>query len=44
VVLVAEGGDTIVNLTHRDVPADREASHREGWEGCLTTLVGTVHP
>jgi uncharacterized protein YndB with AHSA1/START domain len=44
VLLVAEDGDTIVTLTHRDVPADREASHREGWEECLATLVGTVHP
>ena len=33
VVLVADGADTIVNLTHRDLPAGlREPSHREGWE------------
>jgi uncharacterized protein YndB with AHSA1/START domain len=38
VVLVAEDGDTIVNLTHRDVPPDREPSHREGWERCLGAL------
>jgi uncharacterized protein YndB with AHSA1/START domain len=44
VVLVAEGGDTIVNLTHRDLPPDREPSHREGWEGCLTALVAAVRP
>ncbi len=31
--------DTIVNLTHRDLPEDREPSHREGWEGCLDKLV-----
>ena len=42
VVFVAEGGDTIVNLTHRDLPPAREPSHREGWEGCLTMLVGSV--
>lgn len=39
VVLVADGGDTIVNLTHRDLPEDREPSHLEGWERCLTELV-----
>lgn len=38
VLLVADNGDTIVTLTHRDVPADREPSHREGWERCLEAL------
>jgi uncharacterized protein YndB with AHSA1/START domain len=38
VVLVADGDDTIVNLTHRDLPPDREPSHREGWERCLAVL------
>jgi uncharacterized protein YndB with AHSA1/START domain len=38
VELVADGDDTIVNLIHRDLPADREPSHEEGWEGCLTKL------
>jgi len=42
VVLVADGGDTIVNLTHRDLPPDREPSHREGWEGCLAALSAAV--
>jgi uncharacterized protein YndB with AHSA1/START domain len=39
VVFVADDGDTIVTLTHRDVPAERELSHREGWERCLDALV-----
>jgi hypothetical protein len=39
VVLVADGGDTIVNLTHRELPPDLEPSHREGWERCLAVLV-----
>jgi len=39
VVLVADGADTIVHLTHRDLPADREPSHREGWDSCLADLV-----
>ena len=42
VVFVAEGGDTIVNLTHRDLPPDLEPSHREGWERCLVALVGAL--
>jgi uncharacterized protein YndB with AHSA1/START domain len=42
VVMVADGGGTIVNLTHRDVPPDREPSHREGWEGCLAALADAV--
>ena len=42
VVFVADGGDTIVNLTHRDLPADREPSHGEGWERCLAVLVPAV--
>ncbi|MDP9074896.1 MAG: SRPBCC domain-containing protein [Actinomycetota bacterium] len=42
VVLVADGGDTIVNLTHRDLPPDREPSHRDGWERCLAVLVTAV--
>ena len=39
VVFVADGGDTIVNLTHRGLPPDLEPSHREGWERCLALLV-----
>jgi hypothetical protein len=35
-------GDTIVNLSHRDLPPDREPSHREGWERCLAVLVAAV--
>jgi len=42
VVFVADGADTIVNLTHRDLPPDREPSHREGWEGCLGALVAAL--
>ena len=42
VVLVADGGDTIVNLTHRELPPDLEPSHREGWEHCLAALVAAA--
>jgi len=44
VVFVADGADTIVNLTHRDLPPDREPSHRDGWEHCLADLVAAVGP
>ena len=44
VVLVADGDDTVVQLTHRDVPEDREPTHLEGWERCLAALVTTVRP
>jgi uncharacterized protein YndB with AHSA1/START domain len=44
VVFVADGTDTIVNLTHSDLPRDREPSHREGWERCVAALVAAVRP
>jgi len=43
VELVADGADTIVNLTHRDLPPEREPSHLEGWQGCLGVLATDVH-
>ena len=42
VVLVADGDDTVVTLTHRDLPEGRRPSHREGWERHLGGLVETV--
>ncbi len=42
VVLVAETDDTVVTLTHRDLPAGTRPSHREGWERHLGALVGAV--
>jgi uncharacterized protein YndB with AHSA1/START domain len=42
VVLVADGADTIVNLTHRDLPPDREPSHLQGWERCLDALLAAL--
>jgi uncharacterized protein YndB with AHSA1/START domain len=41
VVLAPDDGDTIVTLTHRDVPESREPSHREGWDRCLAALATT---
>lgn len=43
VVLVADRDDTIVNLTHSGVLLDREASHLEGWDGCLAALATGIH-
>jgi uncharacterized protein YndB with AHSA1/START domain len=44
VVLVADGDDTIVDLTHRGLPPDREPAHLEGWERCLAALFDAVRP
>jgi uncharacterized protein YndB with AHSA1/START domain len=42
VVLVAEGADTIVHLTHRDLPSEREPAHLEGWITCLDALAAAL--
>jgi uncharacterized protein YndB with AHSA1/START domain len=42
VMLAADDGDTIVTLTHRDLPAEHEPSHLEGWERRLGAL-GAAH-
>jgi uncharacterized protein YndB with AHSA1/START domain len=42
VEFVADDADTIVNLTHRDLPPDRESAHLEGWNGCFAKLVAAV--
>ena len=38
ILLKADGDETIVELTHRDLPADMRPSHREGWEACFDAL------
>jgi uncharacterized protein YndB with AHSA1/START domain len=38
ILLVADGEETIVQLTHRDLPAEKREAHRGGWEECLATL------
>jgi uncharacterized protein YndB with AHSA1/START domain len=39
VVLVADGDETIVTLTHRDLPTeDDRRSHQEGWDEFLGVL------
>ena len=43
VVLTRDGEDTVVELTHRGLPAGRLESHRDGWAhqlGRLTTAAG----
>jgi uncharacterized protein YndB with AHSA1/START domain len=40
---VSEGDETVVTLTHRDLPEDFRASHQEGWTQFLgTTLVSVA--
>jgi len=38
ILLKADGDETIVELTHRDLPSEMRQSHREGWEECLEAL------
>src|SRR5471032_2498418 len=42
ILLKADGDETIVELTHRDLPPDMRPSHREGWEECLEALRATL--
>ncbi len=45
VVLRAEGQDTIVTLTHRDLPTeDYRTSHQAGWTEFLSVLQEVAHP
>ena len=40
--LLAEGDDTVVTLTHRDLPKDFQASHLGGWTEFLGKLGAVV--
>jgi uncharacterized protein YndB with AHSA1/START domain len=42
VVLTPDGDDTMVVLTHRDLPASRLGDHREGWERQLGRLPAAI--
>jgi uncharacterized protein YndB with AHSA1/START domain len=43
VELRAEGDETVVTLTHRDLPTvDTRRSHRSGWDEFLGVLAGVV--
>jgi uncharacterized protein YndB with AHSA1/START domain len=44
IYLTADGDDTIVDLTHRDLPAGQRAPHKQGWDMRLTKLTETAHP
>lgn len=43
IFLTADGAETIVDLTHRDLPVGERAKHKAGWDMCLTRLVETGH-
>ena len=38
VVLTADGSDTVVDLTHHDLPRSELPSHQAGWSGLLKEL------
>jgi uncharacterized protein YndB with AHSA1/START domain len=42
IVLVADDADTVVTLTHRDLPAERRPDHQEGWGRHLARLVSAA--
>jgi uncharacterized protein YndB with AHSA1/START domain len=42
VVLVADGDETVITLTHRDLPDDYRRSHQEGWNEFLGLLASVV--
>ncbi len=42
VVLAADGADTVVTLTHHDLPESFRASHQEGWPEMLGLLAAVA--
>ena len=44
VVLSADGDETVVTLTHRDLPEAYRKSHEEGWLQFLAELAGLPQP
>jgi len=44
ILLTADGHDTVVSLTHTGIPAERRASHRDGWIEHLDVLVAVLEP
>jgi uncharacterized protein YndB with AHSA1/START domain len=38
IVLTPDGSDTVVELTHRDLPRSELSSHQAGWTGLLNLL------
>lgn len=40
--LTADGSDTMVELVHRDLPADQRSPHRAGWTRYLGRLTGVA--
>lgn len=43
IYLTADGEETIVDLTHRDLPVGERAQHKEGWDMCLAKLTKAAH-
>jgi uncharacterized protein YndB with AHSA1/START domain len=42
IVLTPDGAETVVNLIHRGLPDARREPHRQGWNECLSRLVGSL--
>jgi uncharacterized protein YndB with AHSA1/START domain len=44
ILLTADGEETVVDLIHRDLPADLRADHLTGWTSLLDRLRGAALP
>jgi uncharacterized protein YndB with AHSA1/START domain len=42
IVLRPKGDATVVELTHRDLPVDRQADHGQGWTNLLGVLASIL--
>ncbi len=42
IVLRTEGDATVVELTHRNLPVDRQADHQQGWTNLLGVLASIL--
>ena len=42
VVLTADGDETVVTLTHRDLPEEERPPHQEGWNHFVGQLPAAV--
>ena len=43
VILTADGDETVVSLTHYDLPGKHRPGHKKGWDTFLAALPAAVH-
>jgi uncharacterized protein YndB with AHSA1/START domain len=42
VILTPDGDETLVSLTHNDLPGEHRPGHKKGWDTCLDALPAAV--